>query len=68
MQTVSIYDSNHMIYALTTTGRVAGGSMAGSKRGEDPIRFHHFDVIIRSHILILGVDPTVKHYSSATVM
>ena len=32
-----------------------------------PIRFHHFDVIIRSHILILGVDPTVKQYASTTV-
>ena len=29
-----------------------------------PIRFHHFDVIIRSHILILGIYPTVKQYGS----
>ena len=35
--------------------------------GRGPIRFHDFDVIIRSHILILGVDPTVKQYTSTTV-
>ena len=30
----------------------------------DPSRRHAFDVIIRSHILIVGVDRTVKHYDS----
>ena len=31
---------------------------------EDPSRRHAFDVIIRSHILILVVDATVKQYAS----
>jgi hypothetical protein len=33
-----------------------------------PIRFRHFDVIIRSHILIHGVDPTVKQYASTSTV
>ena len=32
----------------------------------DPSR-RHFDVIIGSHILIVGVDRTVKQYASTTV-
>ena len=33
----------------------------------DPSRRHAFDVIVRRHILILGVDPAVKQYASTTV-
>ena len=36
-------------------------------RNPDPSRRHAFDVIIRSHILIVGVDRAVKQCASTTV-